>query len=67
MIKAAVIRKLRTTLMTITSQNLYRINGVSGHLFVQQLAAQSPCFLPDGLKGSLPTVEEIEAELMWKG
>jgi hypothetical protein len=34
---------------------------------VQQLAAQIFCLLPNDLKGSLPTVKEIEAELMRKG
>ncbi len=35
--------------------------------FVQQLAAQISCLLPNDLKNRLPTVEEIEAELMRKG
>jgi hypothetical protein len=34
---------------------------------VQQLAAQISCLLPNDLKGILPTVEEIEAELTRKG
>ena len=35
--------------------------------FVQPVAAQIPCLLSDDLKASLPTVEEIEAELTRKG
>lgn len=34
---------------------------------VQRVVAQIPCFLPDGLKGSLPTTEEIEAQLTREG
>jgi len=35
--------------------------------FVQQRAAQIRCSLSDEFKGSLPTVEEIEAELTREG
>jgi hypothetical protein len=35
--------------------------------FMQPVAAQIPCLLSDDLKCSLPTVEEIEAELTRKG
>jgi hypothetical protein len=34
---------------------------------VQPPVAQIPCLLPDGLKSSLPTMQEIEAELTQQG
>jgi len=34
---------------------------------VQRVVAQIPWLLPDDLKGSLPTMEEIEAEFTRKG